>query len=300
MPLLRRLSRRLQTIRDFAATGQGASDRLALALAGIARHRPFGDDSMYARLGRWLTPRIPPRVKAAGGQRIAIDLTSLPETMIFEEIFVDRIYPLERVPFTPDLVIDCGAFCGMFSLLAYAHWPHARFLAIEPQPHNFSRVTGNFTLNRVPAQALAAAVGTRDGTTNFSGDGFGGHVTSEPDRGAITVRVVSLARLLRENKPHRLLLKLDVEGAEREVLPDILPLLPPDTVIFLETHHPEEESQGYLRPCLAAGFTHELIRNRLAPGEPTLFLERMLVRQSPGPARPAGSDPSCAGRDTIL
>jgi len=287
---LRRLQRRLGTVRTFAATGQHWRDRYALAFAGLARHRPFGGNSLYARLGRLLTPARAPRISSAGGQRISLDLTRLEEPMIFEEIFVDRIYPTERVPFVPDVVIDCGAFCGMFSLLARASFPAARFIAFEPEPHNFSRLTHNLALNGADVEAIPAAVGLAEGTVDFSGSGFGGHMTAAGAVGAITVRLVSLANLLRRLQPQRLLLKLDVEGAEREILPDILPLLPAETVIFLETHHPEAECQCYLQPCLTAGFRHELIRNRRGENEPALFLERMLVRHRSGPPASPGSD----------
>ena len=278
---LRRLRRRMHTVLAFARTGQHWNDKFVLALAGLARHRPFGDNSPYARLGRMLTPGMAPRVTAAGGQRISINLSRLEEPMIFEEIFVDHTYPIEKVPFNPDLVVDCGAFCGMFSLLALSRFPTARFVAFEPEPHNFSRLSRNLALNDAHVEAIAAAVGTSDGTVQFSGAGFGGHMTAGGESNAITVRLLSLARQLREWQPARLVLKLDVEGAEREILPDILPLLPPQTVIFLETHHEEAECQRYLQPFLAAGFTHQLVRNRLAENEPTLFLERMLVRHQP-------------------
>jgi len=278
---LQNIRRRLRAMRSFSATGEEWSDKLKLAVAGLARHRPFGRDSLYGRLGLFLSGSQPARVAAAGGQRIGLNLTRTDEAMIFEEIFIDHTYPMEKVPFVPDVVIDCGAFSGMFTLLARARFPSARFIAFEPEPKNITRVRENFALNTADVEFVTAAVGTSDGTINFSGAGFGGHVTGEGEANSISVQLVSLANLLRQIQPVRLLLKLDVEGSEREILPDILPLLPPDTVIFLETHHAEDECQRYLQPCIAAGFTHELIRNRHALSEPTLFLERMLVRHIP-------------------
>jgi FkbM family methyltransferase len=278
---IQRLRRRFGTLFAFAATGSHWKDKYTLALAGLARHRPFGDDSIYARFGRRLTSGIAPRVTAAGGQRIALNLSRVEEPLIFEEIFVDRIYPLELVPFTPDVVIDCGAFCGMFILLARARFPLGRFVAIEPEPHNFIRLTHNLAINQAQVEVLPAAVGVADGTVRFSGSGFGGHVSADEAVGTIEVRVLSLAGLLRRLQPQQLLLKLDVEGAEREILPHILPFLPASTVIFLETHHEEAECQHYLRPCADAGFSHELIRNRLPDDPHALFLERVLVRHRP-------------------
>ena len=282
---LNRIRRRFKAVADFAATGSAWNDCITLGLAGLARHRPFSGDSLYAQFGRWLTPGMAPRVKAAGGQRISMDLEHYQEPMIFEEIFVDRTYPVEKVPFVPDLVIDCGAFCGMFSLLARARFPTTRFIAFEPEPRNFERLRRNVALNQAPIEINRAAVGTSDGTACFSGEGFGGHVNNASEQGGITVEQVSLAGLLRRLKPERLLLKLDVEGAEREILPDILPLLPPHTVIFLETHHEEPVCEQYLRPCCNAGFLLELVRDRMENDQPSQFRERMLVRNPSAPIR---------------
>jgi FkbM family methyltransferase len=277
-----RLRRRIGCVIAFAATGEGWRDQLALALAGFARNRPFGGSSLYSRIGRQLTPQTPPRIAAAGGQMLDLDLGRVEELQIFEEIFVDRTYPVERVPFTPDVVIDCGAFCGMFTVLARARFHSAKFIAIEPEPANFRRLSRNLALNNATVETLPVAVGVAEGIVRFTGGGFGGHIVTEGEAGSsIEVRLISLAALLRQLKPERLVLKLDIEGAERDVLPDILPLLPPQTVIFLETHDEEEACQVYLRPCLEAGFNHELIRNRQPGDEHALFLERMLIRDRP-------------------
>jgi len=247
-----------------------------LGLAGLARHRPFDDNSAYARLGRALASEITPRVAAIDGQRIGLNLCSLVEPMIFEEIFVEHTYPVERVPFEPDLVLDCGAFSGMFSLLAHARFPSARIIAFEPEPHNFHRLERNLALNHAAVEVMNVALGTSEGSVRFTGGGFGGHLIEEDQEGSITVRLLSLASLLRQHQPRRLILKMDIEGSEREILPDIAALLPPQTVIFLETHHSEAECRLYLRPLLDAGFNHEIVRQR--PGE-DVFIERMLVRQ---------------------
>ena len=276
--VFQRYHRRIYAMFNFASQGLRLDDQLSLALAGLARHRPFEGDSLYARIGRRLTPELAPRVTAAGGQRISLDLSRLSEPIIFEEIFIDRTYPIEKVPFTPDVVIDCGAFCGMFTLLARARFPLARFIAFEPEPHNYSRLTRNLQLNKADVETYAAAVGVSEGTVSFTGNGFGGHISNGGEINSITVPVISLAGLLRRLQPERLVLKIDVEGAEMEILPVILPLLPPQTVIFIETHHEDAVCRTYLDPCLAVGFSHELIRNRMPTDMPALYLERMLVR----------------------
>lgn len=280
--MLNRLRRRWSTIRSFAATGQSWRDRCALAVAGFARHRPFGDDSFYARVGRTLFRSVTPKIAPAAGLRLRLDLTDLVDPILYEEIFVDGVYPLERVPFVPDLVIDCGACHGMFTLLARARFPASRLIAFEPEPANFARLQTNLSLNAHGIEAVQAAVGAQDGRLHFCGDGFGGHLLASGDDSGIEVEVRSLPGMLRSLQSQRLVLKIDIEGAERELLPALAGSLPLQTVIFLETHHNESACAVYLQPCLDAGFHHEIIRRRVpGPGDAGDYVEHLLIRHEP-------------------
>lgn len=271
-------------MRAFAATGRSMADRFKLAVAGFARHRPFGDNSLYARTGRALFGHVTPHIAPAAGLRLRLDLTDLVDPMLFEEIFVEGIYPLDRVPFAPDLVLDCGACHGMFTLLARAWFPASRLIAFEPEPRNFARLQDNLALNPDGIEAVRAAVGPSAGRIGFTGEGFGGHVLAAGKSGGIEVAVVSLPALLRETRPQRLVLKIDIEGAERELLPALAGCLPPQTVIFLETHHDDVSCTAYLHPCLAAGFSHEIVRHRASePGASGDYVERLLIRNLPSP-----------------
>lgn len=276
MSIFHRLHRRARTVLNFARAGQSAADWPALALAGFSRARPFGDSSLYSRVGRLLGREVTPQVATAHGLRVPLSLIESSETTVFEEIFVEHIYPLETVPFTPDLVVDCGAFCGMFSLLAHAKFPFARKIAFEPEKTNAERCRHAIAVNRVPITLHEAAVGVADGQGHFTGSSFGGKV-SDDDHGS-AVNIMSLPRMLREFAPRRLVLKIDIEGAERELLPALVDCLPDETVIFLETHYAEEENQRFLRPLLDAGFADRVIRTR---HEDQIYIERVLIRARP-------------------
>jgi len=270
-----RLRHRLDTARAFASTGERWEDRTTLALAGLSRLRPFGDTSLYSRVGRMFGDEVRPLVREAG-LRIPLNLRDSAETTIFEEIFVEKVYPLGEVDFSPDLVLDCGAFTGMFSLLARRRFPHAAIIAFEPDSHNASRFLHALATNGSEIELHEAAVGIADGHARFSGDGYGGKIVGDVDPGR-DVALISLPRILRERRPRRLVLKMDVEGAERTLLPAILDLLPADTVIYLETHDEEAIVQGYLEDFRRRGFRDLVVRRR--PDEP-LFVERVLLRRN--------------------
>ena len=75
------------------------------------------------------------------------------------------------------------------------------------------------------------------------------------------------------------LVKLDVEGAEAELLPATLPHLPATTTCFLETHHPDATCEALLAPYRAAGFSVDEIRRRPAAGGRFDYVEWRLQRQ---------------------
>jgi hypothetical protein len=90
---------------------------------------------------------------------------------------------------------------------------------------------------------------------SFLGAGFGGSLTrSAAEEAGIRVQVANLCDVITGLSPRRLLLKLDVEGEEINILPDLVPLLPPTCGIFFESHHGNEgfeKLDGLLR---RAGF----------------------------------------------
>jgi FkbM family methyltransferase len=213
----------------------------------------------------------------ARGSRVHLNLTDQVDLIIAEEIFVDGIYPLESLTFDPDTVIDCGACAGMFTLLARARYPDAKYHVFEPEPTNITRINRNLALNEFDVALHECAVGCRAGQVHFSGNGFGGRVNEEENAG-ITVKLIDFPNWLSTIKTERLLLKIDIEGAEDELLPLLPPLLPPSTVLFLETHHDEKTYLGYLQSWFDAGFTHTIVRKRAATETDPDYVEHVLIR----------------------
>jgi FkbM family methyltransferase len=119
------------------------------------------------------------------------------------------------------VVIDAGAHVGIFSLLASAH---ARaVIALEAHPANFALLAANMAANRVESvdarqRALWSEQGTVDlveGPQSGAGSVLGGEGRT------ITVEAETLDSIVAETGPVDLL-KLDIEGAEFEVLESAL------------------------------------------------------------------------------
>jgi FkbM family methyltransferase len=165
----------------------------------------------------------------------------------FEEFFSSRytILPPEMPPLQPAVVYDIGANIGIASLYFAGCFPQARFLAFEPVPDNFEVCRLNYQ-NLRDSEAFPWAVGAHSGKCTFELDEKdlrGGSLQGSASAHAsaktkhLEVQVYSVADLVAEKKlPPPDFLKIDVEGAELEVLNGIGSALPGIKRMLIETH----------------------------------------------------------------
>jgi FkbM family methyltransferase len=252
---MRRLLRKLKEARSWLRSARTPADFPAAFLLSICRTRPPSGSGSFSRCFRRLIPRLCIHPRSLCGFSIAIDPSDLAELIIYEECFIRRIYDLDLLPFEPDVVVDCGGFRGYFTLLARSRFPAARFLVFEPHPVNYGLLRINLERNGVNVDARCEAVSNQAGERFFSGAGFGGSLTSSTaEEVSRRVHVANLSDVITGLSPRRLLLKLDVEGEEINILPDVVPLLPETCGVFFESHHGNEgfeKIDGVLR---RAGF----------------------------------------------
>lgn len=122
----------------------------------------------------------------------------------------------------PDTIIDAGANIGLASVLFTNRWPEARILAVEPEARNFSLLQEN-TAPYPQIECLRAALWNVPEPvfiTNPEAEAFSFQVErSEGSEHSDTVPGVTVSELIDGLKTKRLgLLKLDIEGAEKQVL----------------------------------------------------------------------------------
>jgi FkbM family methyltransferase len=126
--------------------------------------------------------------------------------------------------FTPDndepMILDCGANIGI-SVLNYKRWfPKAHIIAFEPDPFIFPILRRNLVRNGCDdVVVVQAAVASKQGEATFFCEGAdGSRLVSEDQRtndNTVLVRTVALGDYLSDTVD---LLKVDIEGAEFEVL----------------------------------------------------------------------------------
>jgi FkbM family methyltransferase len=118
-----------------------------------------------------------------------------------------------------DLFIDVGANVGSYTVLASAHIG-CETIAFEPVPSTFERLQNNISINHIEqiAKAFNLGIGAKKGELKFTTDfDTVNHVATE-DEEAITTNVYmeSLDSVLAGRNP--ILIKIDVEGFEKQVL----------------------------------------------------------------------------------
>lgn len=137
------------------------------------------------------------------------------------------------------IVFDLGANVGYYTLLAAKLAHRGQVVAFEPEPRNAAFLRANIAANRyrnITVRELAVA--GESGTARFKmGRGTGTGSLSRD--GGLDVKLVSLDEFVAESGLSPTHLKIDVEGAEYEVLCggiEALSSLRP--TIFLSTHGP--------------------------------------------------------------
>jgi len=133
-------------------------------------------------------------------------------------VYGDKQYDPDIRDFDPRVIVDGGAHIGMASIRFACHYPKATIFAVEPEPSNFTALVGNVApyKNIIPVEA---ALWKEDcqvllGPSDVHPKG----AFQIQECGSTRVRAVTLPTLMREHAIRVIdLLKLDIEGAEKEV-----------------------------------------------------------------------------------
>ncbi|MFL5752712.1 MAG: FkbM family methyltransferase [Bacteroidia bacterium] len=151
-----------------------------------------------------------------------------------KEYFEDQ--RLKFAPSSPQpVILDCGANVGVSVLYFKSIFPAARITAFEPDPLIFRYLNENLRQNMVDGVELVnKAVWTDDNGIEFGSEGAdGGSVYFEGNK----TRLPSLRlKTLMEKEEEIDLLKMDIEGAEVEVITDCAEQLKKVKYLFVEYH----------------------------------------------------------------
>jgi FkbM family methyltransferase len=245
-----------------------------MSLASSVRNRLF--PSEFSRLIREASsfPRYSRREISFRGMRIAVpDYLSVAWQL-------DEIFREERLRFegpADSVIYDVGANAGVATLYFKKMYPSSVITAVEADPSIFSFLENNMQANGLDdVRLICAAAWTSNGKISFRPEGADAG-SIDRDAGDFTVESVRLRDLL--GKETRIdMLKMDIEGAETDVLLDCRDQLSKVSNLYVEYHSfsgVRQRLDELLSALARAGFRYSLRTGGKPPQSPFMQARRI-------------------------
>jgi len=206
------------------------------------------------------------------------------DVSLFEEIIVRSEYYFESAK-PLQLIVDAGANIGMTSVFFANLFPQARIIAVEPEASNFEMLQKN-AAPYSNIQAVLGALWKENVALSLSDPGTGswGFQTRERTAGDGPSGIVggmTVDNLMAQFGCDYIdVLKMDIEGSEKEVFETCEPWIDKVGMIIVELH--DRSRNGCSRSAYAATKDFEL---QWCKGETTFFARKEYVAaQQPGGA----------------
>jgi FkbM family methyltransferase len=202
----------------------------------------------------------------------------------YQQVFINQEYDF-LVAAQPKVIVDAGANIGLVSIYFANKYPDAKIIAIEPEQSNFELLKENVSPYHhiIPIQA---ALWNKNEEINLIDPGFGkwGFMTETkhppenlPGTTCHTVMAMTIDKLMKDYSLTKIdILKVDIEGAEREVFSDTSSWIEKIDSIIIELHERFKAGCNLSFYCGSNGFD-----NQWAQGE-NVYLSRgnYLTRRS--------------------
>lgn len=156
------------------------------------------------------------------------------DATVFRHVLINEKYPVLPEADAVDLIIDAGAYVGYTAAFFVRQYPRAHVVAIEPEPSNFEILS--FNTRDLPRIDLVNKAlwdsETRVGFLDPRSEKWAGQVG--PDAPAQDISTVTIEDILaRHPECRHVLLKMDIEGAERQEFRGANRWLPRIDVLFV-------------------------------------------------------------------
>jgi FkbM family methyltransferase len=165
-----------------------------------------------------------------------------------------------------DVVFDIGAYHGVWAVILARH--AREVVAFEPNPGTFQVLTETIAVNRARnVCASPVAIGGTSGSADFWGTGSGASLREGEHRSSHSrVKVETLDNFAADRASMPDVIKIDVEGAEHQVLTGARRCLTHARLVCIEIHYEELPKFGadysmVSRLMTDAGFV-EIMRSR--------------------------------------
>lgn len=196
---------------------------------------------IYRRLAPWITCEF----KIA--ENLQIRLQNKYEIASFKDVFCHPFYwqVFQWVEKAPNLVVDCGAHCGHFSILADLCFrskfgvSNTHYILIEPNPYLQQIIRKNIKDATIEhrSKLMQGLLGVKSGdgllwvnSKNYLASGLHQTIGSKP----YPVPYINLSEIVGSRTID--LLKIDIEGGEFDFVRGNLHLMRQVNLIFMEMH----------------------------------------------------------------
>ena len=188
------------------------------------------------------------------------------DLLVLEQVFLDREYDVERVASdSVEYVVDLGSNIGVTAMLWSQRFPKARMALVEPDPDNFKLLQLNTAAFARRCRLINAAVSDGCGRASFfRSEREYGHsmLRTEDCVSEIEVRTLTVPDVLEEaGFPRVDLLKMDIEGGEKIVMPTLSSWRAAPRYLIAELHPPYEFSD-FAQHCRLVGLQASLSSSR--------------------------------------
>jgi len=155
------------------------------------------------------------------------------DPMVYREIFQDNWYRITKEEISGKTVLDVGANVGMFAVLCL-DFGAIRVISVEAQPTIFKTLLTNTSVFPQVIAVNAAVMDSDGQIVHIPNNSANSQIGDEGE----PVKTISLAILVSEHSIEKdSILKIDVEGAEYDILPDCEPdILRLFSIIHIEIH----------------------------------------------------------------
>ncbi len=183
----------------------------------------------------------------------------------YEQVFLKKEYDFSVVT-PPKIIVDAGANIGLASIYFANKFPSAKIFAIEPEPSNFELLKRN-TAPYPNITPIQTALWHRNEEITLIDQGIGnwGFMTvtrnSAKDQMCETscaVEVMTLDKIMKDYDLEKIdILKIDIEGAEKEVFSDTSSWIEKVDSIIIELHERMKAGCNRSFYCGSNGFDNE-------------------------------------------
>lgn len=180
---------------------------------------------------------------------------------VFYQIFIEREYRCLDDVRSADFIIDCGANVGYSTAYMLSRFPNARVVAVEPDSSNFACLKQNLSSYGDRVTLVHSGVWSHPCGLVMSEDRFrdgmewSRQVREARPGEAPAMTAVDIATILRDAGSDRIsILKIDVEGAEREIFSHGFEQWLPRVDNLVIELHGEENRRIFFKAIESEGF----------------------------------------------